>query len=100
MLIGSYFLWFQALIRHALETINDKLKLEFGSRCLSICFRNAQADEVQDFNKVVCESAIDMAMGQYMLVLFSILALTCSMILNFSSDYVSADPLYSLNSKV
>ncbi|KAE8787739.1 hypothetical protein D1007_38346 [Hordeum vulgare] len=42
----------KALIRHALETINDKLKLEFGSRCLSICFRNAQADEVQDFNKV------------------------------------------------
>ncbi|KAI4975511.1 hypothetical protein ZWY2020_049118 [Hordeum vulgare] len=40
-----------ALIRHALDTINDKLKSEFGSRCLSICFRNAQADEVQDFNK-------------------------------------------------
>ncbi|KAE8799006.1 hypothetical protein D1007_25627 [Hordeum vulgare] len=42
----------KALIRHALDTINDKLKSEFGSRCLSICFRNAQADEVQDFNKV------------------------------------------------
>ncbi|KAI4992248.1 hypothetical protein ZWY2020_051639 [Hordeum vulgare] len=41
----------KALIRHALDTINDKLKSEFGSRCLSICFRNAQADEVQDFNK-------------------------------------------------
>ncbi|KAI4978351.1 hypothetical protein ZWY2020_014905 [Hordeum vulgare] len=42
----------KALIRHALDTINDKLKSEFGSRCLSICFRNAQADEVQDFNKI------------------------------------------------
>ncbi|KAE8772995.1 hypothetical protein D1007_54901 [Hordeum vulgare] len=42
----------KALIRHALDTINDKMKSEFGSRCLSICFRNAQADEVQDFNKV------------------------------------------------
>ncbi|KAI5017809.1 hypothetical protein ZWY2020_042697 [Hordeum vulgare] len=44
-----------ALIRHALDTINDKMKSEFGSRCLSICFRNAQADEVQDFNKDVLE---------------------------------------------
>ncbi|KAI5000236.1 hypothetical protein ZWY2020_004825 [Hordeum vulgare] len=46
----------KALIRHALETINDKLKLEFGSRCLSICFRNAQADEVQDFNKQLLDA--------------------------------------------
>ncbi|KAE8782800.1 hypothetical protein D1007_43799 [Hordeum vulgare] len=46
----------KALIRHALDTINDKLKSEFGSRCLSICFRNTQADEVQDFNKVIPDS--------------------------------------------
>ncbi|XP_044372893.1 pumilio homolog 2 [Triticum aestivum] len=55
----------KALIRHALDTINDKLESEFGSRCLAVCFRNARADELKDFEKVVCEDAIAMAMGQY-----------------------------------
>lgn len=69
MCIDRGLLWFQALIRHALDTINDKLESELGSRCLSVCFRNAQADELQDFNMVVCEDAIEIAMGQYRLIL-------------------------------
>ncbi|KAF7041386.1 hypothetical protein CFC21_051191 [Triticum aestivum] len=55
----------KALIRHALDTINDKLESEYGSRCLAVCFRNARADELKDFEKVICEGAIDMAKGQY-----------------------------------
>ncbi|KAI4993014.1 hypothetical protein ZWY2020_007327 [Hordeum vulgare] len=55
----------RALIRHALDTINDKLDSEFGSRCVSVCFRKAQADDLQNFNNVVCEGAIEIAMGQY-----------------------------------
>ncbi|XP_040243356.1 uncharacterized protein [Aegilops tauschii subsp. strangulata] len=55
----------RALIRHALDTINDKLESELGSRCLAVCFRNARADHLKDFEKAVCEGAIAMAMGQY-----------------------------------
>ena len=55
---------FQALVRDAMDTIDDKLDSPLGRlACLRTCFRYAEGEELPLFEDALVERAVTMAMG-------------------------------------
>ncbi|XBH57679.1 hypothetical protein VPH35_079246 [Triticum aestivum] len=54
----------RALVRHAMDTIDDKLDSSFGVPCLGTCFWYAAGDELPLFQDALVERAVTMAMGR------------------------------------